>query len=70
MCRKLSAASRKKLETELEELRIQYRALRTKAIHSRGKQRKQDEAACHEVGQRIDAILWRLAEANSRDNYD
>jgi hypothetical protein len=68
MSRKISVARREQLEKELEDLRTQYRALRTKSLHSRGKQRKQDEAACLEVGQRIDAILYRFSEDDIRHN--
>ena len=65
MSRKLSAARREQLEKQLDDLRIQYRELRTKELHSRGKQRQQNHLASMEVGQRIDVILYRLSEDNS-----
>jgi hypothetical protein len=50
MSRKLSAARRERLEKQLDDLRIQYRELRTKELHSLGKQRQQNHLASMEVG--------------------
>ncbi|HTV28450.1 MAG TPA: hypothetical protein VMF32_11760 [Xanthobacteraceae bacterium] len=65
--RKLSPARRAQLEQELAKLRVQYIDLRTKSLHTRGRQRKEAEAACLDVGQRIDAILYRFSEDNWSD---